>query len=204
MKRLPIIACVALGYIFAVADPVLAQTPTPSGPAAATPTPTPGVGWCRNKESSPSCCLSALSNAANQGPLQLLAECRSGFQQCKKNPYCDETDCFETNQAFGPTMVPAGGPGPVGAAFNVFDRLTLGTFTPERGSATSTPLVQGNDPIPRAPQTVTRDTCKNGLPRLQAIDTYFRSTGSLNQAQTQSGAISCLQKFCSDHGWATQ
>ena len=32
MKRLPIIACVALGYIFAVADPVLAQTPTPSGP----------------------------------------------------------------------------------------------------------------------------------------------------------------------------
>ena len=32
MKCLPIIACVALGYIFAVADPVLAQTPTPSPP----------------------------------------------------------------------------------------------------------------------------------------------------------------------------
>ena len=30
MKCLPIIACLAFGHIFAVADPVLAQTQTPS------------------------------------------------------------------------------------------------------------------------------------------------------------------------------
>jgi hypothetical protein len=202
MQRLPIIAWLALSYICAAVGSGLAQAPTPSGSATATPT--PGVGWCRNKDSSPSCCLNALSKSADQGPISLLAECQSGFQQCKTNPYCDVTDCFESNQAFGPAMVPAGGPGPVGAGFNVVNWLTSGGLTPEPGSATATPQVQGYDPIPRSPQTITRDTCKNGVSRLQAIDTYFSSTGMLNQHQTQSEAISCLQKFCSDHGWPTQ